>query len=106
MKVKGIPNDNAINKLRRGIKLADGFKTAPAEIKPLRSTDKNGWFEVTLYEGHNQQIRRMFDAIGHSVVKLRRIRIGHLTDDRLSPGEFRKLSPREVTEIATLSRRG
>ncbi|HTK36908.1 MAG TPA: pseudouridine synthase, partial [Pyrinomonadaceae bacterium] len=64
VKVKGLPNLAALNKLRRGVRLEDGFKTSPAQIKELRPTDKNGWFEVTLYEGHNQQIRKMFDAIG------------------------------------------
>lgn len=96
VKVKGIPNENAINKLRRGIRLEDGFKTAPAQIKELRSTDKNAWFEVTLYEGHNQQIRKMFDAVGHSVVKLRRTQIGHIKDDRIGVGAYRRLSPQEI----------
>jgi 23S rRNA pseudouridine2605 synthase len=99
VKVKGIPNENAINKLRRGVRLEDGFKTAPAEIKVLKSTDKNGWFEVTLYEGHNQQIRKMFDSIGNSVVKLRRIAVGNLTDKNLASGAFRVLNEKEVKEI-------
>jgi 23S rRNA pseudouridine2605 synthase len=99
VKVKGIPNDNAINKLRRGIRLEDGFKTAPAKITPLKSTDKNGWFEVTLYEGHNQQIRKMFDAIGHSVVKLRRTAIGSITDTNLKVGAYRKLAKDEVEKL-------
>lgn len=80
VKTKGIPTDVAIRKLARGIRLEDGFKTAPAEIKTLKPTDKNGWYEVTLYEGHNQQIRKMFDSVGHSVVKLKRIRIGKISD--------------------------
>jgi 23S rRNA pseudouridine2605 synthase len=96
VKVKGIPNENAINKLRRGLRLEDGFKTAPAEIKRLKATDTNGWFEVTLREGHNQQIRKMFDAVGNSVTKLRRIAVGSVRDDRLKPGAFRKLSKAEV----------
>jgi pseudouridine synthase len=96
VKVKGIPSEVAINKLRRGVRLEDGFKTAPAEIKVLKPTDKNGWYEVTLYEGHNQQIRKMFDAIGHSVVKLKRTAIGHLTDKRLRVGESRKLTADEI----------
>ncbi len=96
VKVKGLPNANAVNKLRRGIRLEDGFRTAPATITELKSTEKNGWFEVVLLEGHNQQIRKMFDAIGHSVVKLRRISIGHLKDEYLKVGEFRLLSPNEV----------
>ena len=99
VKVKGIPNENAINKLRRGIRLEDGFKTAPAQIKELKSTDKNGWFEITLYEGHNQQIRKMFDAIGHSVVKLKRIAIGNINYDRLPVGAYRELDAEEVKEF-------
>jgi 23S rRNA pseudouridine2605 synthase len=96
VKVKGLPNENAINKLRRGIVLEDGFKTAPAEIKPLKSTEHNAWFEVTLYEGHNQQIRKMFDAVGHSVVKLRRTAIGHVKDQHIPVGAYRELDEQEV----------
>jgi 23S rRNA pseudouridine2605 synthase len=99
VKVKGLPNENAINKLRRGLRLEDGFKTAPAQIKELKSTDKNGWFEVTLYEGHNQQIRKMFDAIGHSVVKLKRTAIGHIDYDRLPVGAYRELDEDEVKKF-------
>lgn len=105
VKVKGIPNENAINKLRRGIRLKDGFKTAPAQIKQLKSTDKNGWFEVTLFEGHNQQIRKMFDAIGNSVVKLRRTAIGHINYDRLPVGAYRELDAEEVREFEKLPRK-
>lgn len=99
VKVKGLPNENAINKLRRGLRLEDGFKTAPAEIKELKHTENNGWYEVTLYEGHNQQIRKMFDAIGHSVVKLKRIAIGHINYDRLPVGAYRELDEEEVKEF-------
>lgn len=103
VKVKGLPNDNAINKLRRGILLEDGFKTAPAEIKPLKTTENNAWFEVTLTEGHNQQIRKMFDAIGNSVVKLRRVSIGHIKDDRIAVGAYRLLDAKEVREFTNPS---
>jgi len=99
VKTKGIPTDVAIRKLARGVRLDDGFKTAPADIKPLKPTVKNGWFEVTLYEGHNQQIRRMFDSVGHSVVKLKRIAIGPITDLGLAPGKSRKLTDAELKAI-------
>ncbi|HBR58709.1 MAG TPA: pseudouridine synthase [Blastocatellia bacterium] len=95
VKVKGIPTEVAIRKLRRGIRLEDGFKTAPANIEVLKPTDKNGWYEVTLFEGHNQQIRKMFDAVGHSVVKLRRTRIGQITDHNLRVGKYRELTAAE-----------
>lgn len=105
VKVKGLPTEVAINKLRRGVRLEDGFKTAPADIKALKPTDKNGWYEVTLYEGHNQQIRKMFDSIGHSVVKLKRTQIGHVNDKGLAIGSSRKLTPEEVKVFISAPKR-
>ena len=96
VKVKGLPNQAALNKLRRGVLLEDGFKTSPADIVELNHTEKNGWYEVTLREGHNQQIRKMFDLIGNSVVKLRRTRIGGIADPHLKPGQSRPLMPAEL----------
>jgi 23S rRNA pseudouridine2605 synthase len=105
VKTKGIPTPVAIRKLARGVVLEDGYKTAPAEIKTLKPTDRNGWYEVTLFEGHNQQIRKMFDAVGHSVVKLKRIRIGDAADEYLSVGKFRKLTEKEVRSLSPNSAR-
>jgi 23S rRNA pseudouridine2605 synthase len=99
VKVKGVPPEEAIERLRRGITLEDGVRTAPAEIKLTEESDTNSWFEVVLHEGRNQQIRRMFDAIGHSVIKLRRVRIGFLRDERLAPKQWRMLAPAEVTRF-------
>jgi 23S rRNA pseudouridine2605 synthase len=99
VKVKGVPPDDAIQRLRRGIVLDDGTRTASCEIKKLEQTDTNAWFEVVLHEGRNQQIRRMFDAIGYSVLKLRRSRIGFLKDERLKPREWRLLEPTEVSRF-------
>jgi 23S rRNA pseudouridine2605 synthase len=104
VKVKGIPTPVAIRKLGRGVRLEDGFRTAPAEIKTLKPTDKNGWYEVTLYEGHNQQIRKMFDSIGHSVVKLKRVSIGEIQDDNLQVGRSRPLTPKEVRSLRAETR--
>lgn len=99
VKVKGLPPEDAIERLRRGITLDDGVRTATAEIKRIDETESNAWFEVILHEGRNQQIRRMFDAIGHSVVKLRRVRIGHLTDDHIAPKQWRFLTDAEVARF-------
>lgn len=101
VKVKGLPNANAINKLRRGVTLDDGFKTAPANIEELKHTENNGWYRVTLTEGHNQQIRKMFDSVGHSVVKLRRISIGHIKDDRIPVGAYRELDADEIRQFTS-----
>ena len=95
-KVKGVPPEPAIQRLRRGVTLDDGTKTAPAKIRKVGETETNTWFEILLHEGKNQQIRRMFDLIGHSVIKLRRSRIGNLRDDELKPGRWRHLTEAEV----------
>ena len=99
VKVKGVPPDGAIARLRRGVTLDDGTRTAPAKIKFLQDTDTNAWYEVLLHQGRNQQVRRMFEMIGHSVVKLRRVRIGFLTDETLKPGYWRYLAPAEVSRL-------
>ncbi|MDX6272717.1 MAG: rRNA synthase [Acidobacteriota bacterium] len=99
VKVKGVPPEEAVERLRRGIRLDDGTHTAPAQVTPAGETDTNAWFQVILHEGRNQQIRRMFDAIGHSVLKLRRTRIGDLQDERLPVGAYRLLSPAEVARL-------
>lgn len=99
VKVKGIPPENAIKRLRSGIRLEDGDRTAPAQIEPLQKTQTNAWFEVTLHEGRNQQIRRMFDAIGHSVLKLSRVRIGPIDDAKVRTGEWRLLTLPEVKKF-------
>jgi len=99
VKVKGVPPEPALQRLRRGVTLDDGTRTAPAEIKRLQETSTNSWFEIKLHQGRNQQIRRMFDLIGYSVVKLRRVRIGFLTDDGLKMGYWRCLTPAEVARI-------
>jgi len=97
VKVKGNPSEEQIAKLRQGVRLETG-RTAPAEIRLLERTREGGnaWYEVTLREGKNQQIRKMFDSVGHSVTKLRRVKIGHLTDKGLGAGQFRELTPGEI----------
>ncbi|HKR10986.1 MAG TPA: pseudouridine synthase [Pyrinomonadaceae bacterium] len=99
VKVKGVPADAAIQRLRRGITLEDGTRTAPAKIDKLNETQTNAWYEVLLHQGRNQQVRRMFELIGHSVLKLRRVRIGFLIDEGLKPGYWRLLSPAEVARL-------
>ena len=99
VKVKGVPDESGIQRLRRGVTLEDGTRTAPAKINKLNETQTNAWYEVLLHQGRNQQVRRMFDLIGHPVLKLRRVRIGFLTDERLKPGAWRFLSAGEVARL-------
>ena len=78
VKVAKVPEDRDLERLRRGAYI-DNERLAPCQIVQLKSGD-NPWFEVTLHQGRNQQIRRMFQSIGHPVEKLRRVRIGFLQD--------------------------
>ena len=106
VKVKGVPAESGIARLRRGITLEDGTRTAPAKIVLLHETQTNAWYEVLLHQGRNQQVRRMFELIGHSVLKLRRTRIGFLKDEDLKPGHWRFLSPVEVGRMMKRQSRG
>jgi pseudouridine synthase len=95
VKVKGTPGEKQLSLLRRGV-VIEGRRTAPAKITEIKRTESNAWYEVTIVEGRHHQVRQMFEKIGHSVVKLKRVRIGFLTDKGLKPGQFRHLTPAEV----------
>src|SRR6266566_1955384 len=97
VKVAGLPPERELERLRRGAYI-DNQRLAACEIKPLKGGD-NPWYEVTLHQGRNQQIRRMFQAIGNPVEKLRRVRIGFLEDEKLRPGEWRFLSEHEIAQF-------
>jgi len=84
--------------LRSGVELDDGPARADS-FRVVDSAGRNVLVEIVLHEGRNQQIRRMFDAIGHSVLKLARVRIGELDDLRLPVGKWRKLQQREVDQF-------
>ena len=106
-KVKGIPGKQEIAQLQKGVKLTDGV-TAPAKVKMLSLDKRKGSsiLEITIHEGKNRQVRRMFEAIGHPVLKLKRERFAFLTLDGLSPGDSRELTPHEVKQLRNLSQNG
>jgi 23S rRNA pseudouridine2605 synthase len=98
-KVKGHPGDEQVGRLRRGVTV-EGRRTAPAHVELLDTTDSdNAWYRIILVQGRNQQIRKMFDAVGHSVVKLRRVQIGSITDVGLPVGKWRPLTEIEVRQL-------
>ncbi len=101
VKVAGQPSEEGLNKLRKGILLrepgARTVQTAPALITQIKEAD-NPWFEVTLIEGRNRQIRNMFEEIGNHVEKIRRVKYGPLSLD-VPPGEYRSLTLAEVARL-------
>ena len=99
-KVKGNPTSDELKKISQGMFL-DGKPVAPCRIETFKEGD-NPWFRVTLIEGKNNQIRKMFERIGHPVVKLRRVQIGFLRDDYLKPGDYRPLTTEEVKRFKHL----
>ncbi len=98
VKVSGSLSKKELEKFRRGIPV-DGRQTLPAKIVPLKVTDKNSWYDVTLTEGRNRQIKKMFRYFKVRVLKIRRISIGRLSLEGLSPGEVRKLTKEETETL-------
>src|ERR1700753_174753 len=110
VKVSGAPTAEAVDQLRRGIMIdrgrlnevrtgrRDRVLTSPAKIEQVRRGE-NPWFEVTLTEGRNRQLRKMFEEIGHHVEKIRRIGYGALVLD-IPPGGFRELTTGEVQALS------
>ncbi len=98
VKVKGQPTPEVIRRLSRGIPLEDG-PTAPCRIIPLEQTAENAWVEMTLHEGRNRQVKRMWEKMGYPVLKIKRIRFGGLSLGKLRPGEYRPLRPAEVEKL-------
>lgn len=100
VKVKGVPSTEALDRLRRGLRI-DGHRMAaetvrPARVRGPRASRGNSWWEVVLSEGRTRQIREMFFRLGHPVQRLRRVAIGGLSDARLRPGTYRELTPAEI----------
>lgn len=97
VKIAGRAEERELAKLRRGLFL-DGERLASCKIALLKE-GPNPWYEVTLHQGRNQQIRRMFSVAGHPVEKLRRVQIGFLEDRKLKPGSWRFLTDKEVEQF-------
>ena len=100
VKVHRTPRPETLDEMREGFRL-DGQKLKPCGIE-FHDRQDNPWLRVTLIEGKNQQIRKMFAAVGHPVSKLRRIQFGPLDDPYLKPGEWRYLNPQELAALKSL----
>jgi 23S rRNA pseudouridine2605 synthase len=101
-RVRGVPNRHTVERLSAGVML-DGRKTSPAEVEIRKVIESRAEPEtilsITIHEGRNRQVRRMCESVGHPVVRLRRVRIGPISDPNIRPGEFRDLTPKEVAAL-------
>jgi 23S rRNA pseudouridine2605 synthase len=111
VKVSGRPTEAALEQLRGGVMIEKGrygsregrVLTAPVTIKLIREGE-NPWFEMTLIEGRNRELRKMFEEVGHHVEKIRRVGFGPLVLD-VPPGELRELDEQEIAALEKVSRR-
>lgn len=97
-RVRGEIKESALSVLRKGVQLEDG-RTAPAKVKVVAQREKNALVEITIKEGRNRQVRRMFEAVGHPVSSLRRISFGGVKLEGLPAGEHRLLLKGEIHEL-------
>lgn len=97
-KVKGIPTPGKLGVLRRGLPV-NGVMTNPAKVTLLEAKDGKAWVSIRIAEGRYHQVRKMFEAIGHKVMKLRRVGIGPLELAGVEPGGWRYLTGKEVRDL-------
>jgi len=98
VKVGGIPDEKKLTRLKRGVMLEDGEAKA-VSCNVIRQREKNSWVRVVVTEGRNRLIKRMFSAIGHPVLKLKRIEYGPIRLGDLPFGQYRYLNPEEMAKL-------
>jgi pseudouridine synthase len=96
-KVHGVPDERALGRLRAGVRVDDERMTV--DRVRLLEADNNAWVELTLHEGRQHEVKRLLEAVGHPVSKLRRVAFGPVTTKGLEPGEFRALTAGEVAGL-------
>jgi pseudouridine synthase len=101
VKVRGIPDEKKLTRLKRGVMLEDGEAKA-ISCSLIRQREKNSWVRIVVKEGRNRLVKRMFSAIGHPVLKLKRIQFGPIQLGGLPFGQFRYLTAEEIAKLKKL----
>jgi len=101
VKVRGIPEEKALNRLRRGV-LLDNKPTGPMNVHIKRTTGKNSVLSIKLTEGKYRHIKRVCEKVGHPVVKINRTEFGKLTLKEVPLGAYRFLTPKEIRSLSAL----
>lgn len=105
VKLRGRVEGDALERVQRGVHLAEG-RTGPARLKVIKRSSQFTLLEVTIAEGKNREVRRIFAQVGTKVASLKRIRIGSLSDRRLKPGQWRPLLRAEVAQLLERTEEG
>lgn len=101
VRVRGILDPRAISQLESGVRLDDGM-TAPAKVEITRKSGSHCWLRITIHEGRNRQVRRMCEALGFPVSRLKRTGYAFLDDKNLQSGDYRHLTAQEVQRLKKL----
>ena len=99
--IAGFPTDDEIRAFKSGLKI-ENYITSEADFKVVSKNKTTAAVEITIHEGHNRQVRKMCDKIGHRVIKLKRISIGNLNIGRMDEGEYRMLTFDEIDYIKSI----
>ncbi len=100
-RVAGNVSATRVAKLRKGVDIG-GFVTSPAEVKVVKQAERSAIVEITIHEGKNRQVRKMFAAVGNKVQELERIAIGEIRLGRMKEGHYRKLTREEIEYLKSL----
>lgn len=99
--ISGVLSDARIAKLRRGVDIG-GYTTAPAKVRVIRQNVRSAVVEISIHEGKNRQVRKMFAAVGNRVQQLQRVAVGEIRLGRMQEGHYRKLTKREIDYLKSL----
>jgi len=99
VKASALLSEDQLQRLRNGVELSDGL-TRPADVKRVRDSARFTFFEITITEGRNRQVRRMVEALGAKALKLVRVKIGTIGIGDLEIGKYRALTPAEVRSFS------
>jgi 23S rRNA pseudouridine2605 synthase len=107
VRIKGLLRKESSIKLAKGL-IYDNERALPAKVYDVKYDDKKEttFLNIVITEGKNRQVRKMFESLGHEVVKLKRIRFGTITLDGLNRGEYRILKPHEIKTLYNLAKNG
>jgi pseudouridine synthase len=102
--VQGRPSRAVLETLRRGVEIGGGVRTSPAKARLIASKSDSSTIEISIHEGRKRQVKRMCKAVGHSVIRLKRVEFGGIRLGNLKSGEYRLLSDSEVAKLRKKTR--